>query len=214
MQRVMPDWATIASLATAATTLALALATFASVRSANRAARAAEQALAISIRPLLAPSRLEDPMQKVGFIDEHWMQVPGSGGAADATAAAVYFVMSLRNTGNGIAVLHGWRFHTDDVGHMQDHSALEDFHRLTRDIFVSPGDIGFWQGALRDPSTEEFATAREVVSARRRFLIEVLYGDNEGGQRTVTLFGMRPRSDGGWLVTTARHWNIDRANPR
>jgi hypothetical protein len=210
----MPDWATVASLATAGTTLVLAFATFASVRSANRAARAAERSLAISIRPLLAPSRLEDPAQKVGFIDDHWVQVPGSSGVADATEQAIYFVMSLRNTGNGIAVLHGWRFHTEDVGRMREHSSLEDFHRLTRDIYVSPGDIGFWQGALRDPATAEFAAAGEAIQSRRRFLIELLYGDNEGGQRTITLFGMTPRSDSGWLVTTARHWNVDRADPR
>ena len=211
----MPDWATIASLVTAATTLVLAIATFASVRSANRAAQAAERSLAISIRPLLAPSRLEDPAQKVGFVDEHWVRVPGSGGAAEVTDEAIYFVMSLRNTGNGIAVLHGWRFHTEDVGRMRDHSPLEEFHRLTRDIYVSPGDIGFWQGALRDPVTAEFATARQTIQERRRFLVELLYGDNEGGQRTITLFGMRPGTDGGaWFVTTARHWNIDRPNPR
>lgn len=210
----MPDWATIASLTTAATTLVLAFATFASVRSANRAAHAAERSLAISIRPLLAPSRLEDPTQKVGFIDEHWVHVPGSHGVADVTDEAIYFVMSLRNTGNGIAVLHGWRFHEEDAQRIREHSPLGDFRRLTRDIYVSPGDIGFWQGALRDPATPEFATARDIVQSRRRFLIELLYGDNEGGQRTITLFGMRPWSDGGWFVTAARHWNIDRADPR
>ena len=39
----MPDWATISSLATAGGTLVLAVATFASVRSANRAAHSAER---------------------------------------------------------------------------------------------------------------------------------------------------------------------------
>jgi len=39
------DWVTISSLATAGGTLVLALATFASVRSANRSARVAEMAL-------------------------------------------------------------------------------------------------------------------------------------------------------------------------
>ena len=52
------DWASIASLATAAGTLVLAVATFAAVRSANRAARAAEQSLLVGLRPLLVPSRL------------------------------------------------------------------------------------------------------------------------------------------------------------
>jgi len=59
------DWASVASLATAAGTLVLAVATFASVRSANRAARAAEQSLLAGLRPLLVASRLHDDTQKV-----------------------------------------------------------------------------------------------------------------------------------------------------
>ena len=109
----MPDWATIASLSTAGATLVLAFATFASVRSGNRTARAAERSLQVSLRPLLGPSRLQDPTQKVGFADDHWVQVPGSGGAADVTESAIYLVMSLRNVGSGIAVLHGWTMDLD-----------------------------------------------------------------------------------------------------
>jgi hypothetical protein len=61
----MADWAIISSLATAGGTLVLAAATFASVRSANRAARVAERTLLIQLRPLLMPSRLEDPTEKI-----------------------------------------------------------------------------------------------------------------------------------------------------
>ena len=50
-----PDWATIASLATAGGTLVLAVSTFASVKSANRAARAAERSLLAGLRPLPMP---------------------------------------------------------------------------------------------------------------------------------------------------------------
>ena len=71
------DWVAASSIATAAATLVLALATFAAVRSANRAARVAEQSLLASLRPLLAPSRLDDPPQKVGFADDRWFRVPG-----------------------------------------------------------------------------------------------------------------------------------------
>ena len=41
----MNDWTTVSSLATGVGTLVLAVATFASVRSANRAAHAAERSL-------------------------------------------------------------------------------------------------------------------------------------------------------------------------
>jgi hypothetical protein len=210
----MPDWATIASLATAGSTLVLAVATFASVRSGNRTARAAERSLQANLRPLLGPSRLQDPSQKVGFGDNHWVQLPGGGGVAEVTDGAIYMVMSLRNAGNGIAVLHGWTLTTDTPSGNPQHSDLSAFRRLTRDIYVQAGDLGFWQGALRDPGAPEFAATRVAIQARRRLVIELLYGDYEGGQRTISLFSLIPRDDGGWMVSVARHWNIDRADPR
>jgi len=210
----MPDWSTIASLATAGTTLVLAFATFASVRSGNRTARAAERSLQISLRPLLGPSRLQDPVQKVGFADEHWVQVPGGCGVADVTDDAIYLVMSLRNSGNGIALLHGWTFLPERPLANPNHSDLDAFHRLTRDITVPAGDLGFWQGAFRDPASPEFVSARAALQARQRVVIELMYGDHEGGQRTISLFSLIPRDDGRWMVSVARHWNIDRADPR
>src|SRR5271165_3707708 len=51
------DWVVISSLATAAGTLVLAVATFSAVRSSSRSARIAEAALQEQRRPLLAPSR-------------------------------------------------------------------------------------------------------------------------------------------------------------
>jgi len=71
------DWATISSLATAGGTLVLAVATFASVRSANRAARTAERSLLAGLRPLLVPSRLQDSEQKVYFAGGAHVIVPG-----------------------------------------------------------------------------------------------------------------------------------------
>ena len=210
----MLDWATIASLVTAATTLVLAFATFASVRSATRTARAAERSLQVSLRPLLMPSRLQDPVQKVGFADDHWVHVPGGGGVADVTDSAIYLVMSVRNTGNGIAVMHGWTLQTERQLGVGTHSDLAAFRRLTRDLYVSAGELGFWQGAFRDPADPAFASLRQAIEARRRLFIELLYGDHEGGNRTVSLFGLSSRDDGGWFVTVARHWNVDRADPR
>ncbi|MGZ4708036.1 MAG: hypothetical protein ACXWBN_04765, partial [Acidimicrobiales bacterium] len=61
----MADWQTISSLATAGGTLVLAVATFVSVRSSNRSARVAEQALLTGMRPLLVTSLSDDPIQKV-----------------------------------------------------------------------------------------------------------------------------------------------------
>jgi hypothetical protein len=209
----MADWVTISSLATAGGTLVLAGATFASVRSANRAARVAELSLLAGLRPLLVPSHLDDPPQKVGFIDGKWFHVAGGGGAAEATDEAIYLVLALRNVGAGIAVLHGWRMQTG-IRVDRDRPELDGFQRLTRDIYVAAGDTGFWQGSLRDPATDEFAEVRRAIEAGDPLTIDVLYGDHEGGQRVITRFGLTQREDGTRIAAAGRHWNVDRPDPR
>ncbi len=210
----MADWVTISALATAGGTLVLAGATFASVRSANRAARVAEESLLAGIRPLLMPSRLEDAPIKVSFVDEHHARVPGSGGIAEATGAAIYLAISVRNAGNGIAVLHGWGVELDSPITQTESPPLDAFRRLTRDIYIAAGDVSFWQGALRDPAEPEFARLGELITARERIVLDLLYGDHQGGQRVISRFSLLPRDDGGWLAVVARHWNIDRPDPR
>jgi hypothetical protein len=213
----MADWVTISSLATAGGTLVLAVATFSSVRSANRSARVAERSLLAGIRPVLMPSQLEDARVKVGFVDDRWLYVPGGGGAAEVTAEAVYLAMSLRNVGNGIAVLHGWKFWPERMtGSAAAPPPVDEMHRLTRDIYIPTGQVGFWQGVFREPASEEFTAAADAIAGRVPVSIDVLYGDHEGGQRTITRFGMTPRQgeDTTWVVSAARHWNIDRDDPR
>jgi hypothetical protein len=208
------DWVTISALATAGGTLVLAAATFSSVKSANRAARVAERSLLAGLRPVLMPTRLDDPTQKISFSDGKWLAPPGGQGAADTSDQAVYLTFGLRNAGSGIAVLHGWRLQLERPSGDVTAPAPAEFTRLTRDIYVPAGDVGFWQGTFRDPSSPEFAAAAKAINARRDLFVYVLYGDNEGGQRTVSLFSMLPRDDGAWMVTVARHWNIDRDDPR
>jgi hypothetical protein len=210
---VAVDWVAVSSIITAGATLVLAVATFASVRSANRAARIAERSLLAGLRPLLAPTRLEDPPQKVGFADDRWFLVPGSGGIAEATDDAVYFAIALRNVGSGIAVLHGWFLHPEIALGTTDHAPVEDFRRLVRDLYIAPGETGFWQGAFRDREDPAFAAARAAVEEPRRLSIDILYGDHELGQRSITRFALTPREDR-WLASVARHWNVDRPDPR
>jgi hypothetical protein len=208
------DWVAVSSIATAGATLVLAFATFAAVRSANRAARTAERSLLAGLRPVLIPSRPEDPAQKVGFSDDRWFLVPGNGAIAEVTDEAVYLAIAVRNVGSGIAVLHGWLLRTEVQTVMTGHAPVEDFRRLTRDLYIAPGEIGFWQGAFRDPEEPGFAAAREAVEDPRRIAVEVLYGDHELGQRSITLFLLTPRESGKWITSVARHWNVDRPDPR
>ena len=214
------DWVTISALLTGVGTLVLAIATFASVRSANRAARTAERAMQQQIRPLLFPSRLSDDTLKVTYSDQHWVSVPGGQGIAEATPDVVYLAMSLRNVGSGMGVLDSWmvepRLTSSEI--RPDHAPLEQFRRLTRDLYVPPGDVFFWQGALRDPGEPIFTDISKAVAEEVPLTVELLYGDDEGGQRTITRYSWLPhRGEAGtlvWLATVSRHWNIDRADPR
>lgn len=208
----MADWSTISSLATAGGTLVLAVATFAAVRSSNRAARANERALLAGIRPVLVASRLQDPPEKVGFLDDKWLKVDGGHAAAETSDDAVYLAIALRNVGNGLAVLDRWDLYPDRQ--RGDARAPDSFHRLTRDLYVPAGDLGFWQGAIRDAEDPMFDVARQAILARQPMTIDLLYGDHEGGQRTITRFGILPRDDGRWIASVGRHWNLDRDDPR
>ena len=216
----MADWVTISALASAGGTLVLAGVTVASVRSANRAARVAEQSLLAGQRPLLVPSRAEDPTLKVSFSDDVWFSVAGGQGMAKVTDEAVYFVIDIRNVGTGIAVLHGWHLVPELVferGAHVDPPPLEGFTTLTRDLYVAPGDVGFWQGSFRDPADEAYREARRAVEARQRIGVDILYGDFEGGQRMISRFMLSPHQteDGvRWHAAVGRHWSVDRPEPR
>jgi len=208
------DWATISSLATAGGTLVLAVATYASTRSANRAARVAERALLAGLRPVLVQSRLDDPANKIGFADNKWLRIEGGGATLEITDDVIYMAMSLRNVGAGIGVLHGWHVRLEPLPNIDAPARPEDFRMLGRDLYVPPGDIGLWQGAIREVGDEQRQGLVERVAARERFGIDLLYGDHEGGQRAITRFSIIPRADDGWLCSTVRHWNLDRDDPR
>jgi len=209
------DWATIAQLGTAAGTLVLAAATFASVRSANRSTRLAERSLLTQLRPLLLPSRLEDPPEKVGFADDHWVRVPGGRAVAEVAGEAVYLAMTVRNVGTGLAVLNRWQLHAGRMVGVSDQPDPHGFRRLTRDLYISAGDRGFWQGTYRDPSDPAFAEVVDVIKRREAFTIDMLYGDAEGSQNILTRFVVVPASnEDTWITSVSRHWNLDRPNPR
>jgi hypothetical protein len=206
------DWVTISALATAGGTLALAGATYGAVRSGNRAARAAELSLLTQLRPLLIQSSPGDPPLRAGFMDGVGVTAPGEGAGVEVLDGRVYIVVSLRNVGPGIAVLHGGHVTPDRLSAAADHTALDRFQRLTRDIYIPPGKIGFWQVAFRDPGQERDEIAEAI--ALGSFGVEILYGDYEGGQRMISRFGLMREADDTWIVAANRHWQVDRTDPR
>ena len=210
----MTNWVMISALTTGGGTLILASATFASVRSANRASRAAERSLLSGLRPLLMVSRTEDPTLKVGFADNHFVQLPGGSATAEVTDEAIYLTMSVRNVGNGMAILHGWRVELSTELSNFTRPEVNEFHRLTRDLYVAVGDVSFWQGALRDPTEAEFTEVAVRIKERQRMFVDILYGDHLGGQRVISRFILIPRNDGTWFSSVGRHWNVDQPEPR
>jgi hypothetical protein len=208
-----------AQLATAVGTLVLAMATFRAVRSANRAARVAEQALLLGLRPLLVPSRLDDTPQKVLYGDGKIEVIQGGRAVAEVDSGNVYLGISLRNAGRGIAVLHGWHFLAGQAP-IDGHPPVEDFHPHMRDILIAPNDIGFWQAAFREPDNDpQYGDAIAAVRSGDMLTIDVLYGDHEGGQRAISRFSLVPRTlpdsdERTWIASVVRNWNIDRPDPR
>lgn len=209
------NWTTVSALATGVGTLVLAAATFASVRSSNRSARIAEVALQEQRRPILAPSRLEDPVQKVMFVDGHWLRAAGGHAVAEHVDGSVYLAISLRNVGSGIGVCQGWAV-WPGLGTSSErfsHGNEEDFRAHTRDLYIPAGDIGIWQGALRNPDDPVRAAVVESIERREPISVELLYTDQAGLQRTITRFALVPAGDSR-LASVNRHWYLDRDGPR
>jgi hypothetical protein len=130
-----------------------------------------------------------------------------------------YMGMGIRNAGSGLAVIHGWRvdlppeFGSGELVRPD----VDAFRRQSRDLYIPAGDSGFWQGAIRDPADPDHSTILTAVRAGRRVLIDLLYGDYEGGQRTIARFSIAGHGDDDTKVRDAsvvRDWNVDGDDPR
>ncbi len=216
----MTDWVTLSSLATAGGTLVLAVATFSSVKSANRSARVAEQSLLIGLRPVLIPSREEEPAERLRFGDGEFIPVPGHGAGVAERNGHIYLGIGLRNGGSGLAVLHGWRARSREEGSPAPDP--DEFVRQQLDIYIPAGDSGYWQGAMRDRSVPGYAEVRSALARGEPIQVDLLYGDHEGGQRAIVRFMLAswPSDDGEeplpdtQRATLLRYFNVDGADPR
>jgi len=111
-------------------------------------------------------------------------------------------------------VLHGWHVWADQQTGRRDHLPPEEFRATTRDLLVPPGDVGLWQGAIRDREDEAHGHLARNVSERGNFALDLLYGDTAGEQRSITRFGIVAVGEDQWLGSMVRHWNLDRADFR
>jgi hypothetical protein len=223
MLPIAADWSTVSSLATGFGTLVLAVATFASVRSSNRSARIAEVALQEQRRPVLVPSRPEDPIQKIMFVEGHWVKAAGGRGVAEHDGS-IYLALSVRNVGSGLGVCQGWSVTAGQqtLRSSPHHTPEEQFRLQSRDLYIAGGDIGMWQGALRDRRDPTYQDIAEAIDRRDSISIELLYSDQVGDQRTISRFALTPFDERlengetrvGWFASVNRHWFLDRPGPR
>jgi hypothetical protein len=202
----MADWVTISSLATAGGTLVLAVATFASVRSANRAARVAERSLMVGLRPVLMPSRDSDVVEDVLFGGGHVVRTVPGRPSLEVVGEKVYMVLPLRNVGAGLAVLQAADVRIGRLLGNVEHRDLQHFHPLRRGLYVAPGDVGYWQRSWGEDRAQERDALRAAIAERTPITVDLLYADHEGGQRTITRFVALPGDDGGWVQSSSRHW--------
>ena len=210
------SWTTISALATAGGTLVLAIATFASTRSANRASRTAELAFQVGMRPVLFASRPDDQSQLIRWGDDHWADLGGGRAVMEEVDENLYMAMSIRNVGSGIAVLHGWRAKTMAASEALERPPIGEFRPQMRDLYVPPNDMSFWQAAIRDHDDPDGASLLQMVKTQEGILVDLLYSDHEGGQRTISRFHVTAREENPseWLCYVVRHWNLDRPDPR
>src|ERR1700722_4891107 len=190
----------IASITTAAGTLVLAVATFSATRSANRASRIAERSLLATLRPVLINTQLGDPQQKIGFADQHWVHLEGPGAIVEQGDDAIYLAFGLRNFGSGIGILQAWYPIAERVLGRAQHAPIEGFRAQTRALYVPPGGLGFWQGALRDPADPIYQGFAEAIKSRSAVTIDLLYSDMNGGQQAIATIVLDPMQEDRWMA--------------
>jgi hypothetical protein len=213
----MTDWA---AWGTSVGTLVLAGATFAAVRSSNRSSRLAERALLAGLRPVLTPSRAEEPAEHVQFADGRVFDVGAGHAMLRHEQAAIYLAIALRNVGAGMALLRGYHLEAesaelaaeDPLGVARHRRGdrppdLAGFAEQQRDLYIPPGDVGAWQAALRDPGDERYERVMAAIETDGRVTVDLLYTDHEGGQPTITRFVLLPAPEGRWRCDVAHHWS-------
>ena len=199
----MADAATIASLATAGGTLVLAIATFSATRSANHSARVAERALDLNLRPVLIPAHEWEPTERITFHDQIF-ELRSGFAAVQERDGNLYFAAQLRNVGAGIGVLTSWKLKADpSVPGQTDLSRPPDpthFVAQQRSLYVPPGDVGYWQGAIREGVTNrgDADALRRAIEAGGLLTLFLRYADLDGGHDTITRYSITPDDKGDW----------------
>jgi hypothetical protein len=163
---------------------------------------------------VLAPARVTDPPETVRFVEGRMITVAGGMAAVERDGENYYLVIPLRNVGSGLAVLQAWRLSTLQTRGDTPHAEPDEHRPQTRDLYVPAGDTSFWQGAVRAPDDPFREGLREAFLAGEMLTVDLLYGDHEGGQLTISRFILTREEDGHWRPGVVRHWVLEGVDPR
>ena len=182
-----------------------------SVRSANRAARTAGRSLLAGLRPLLMPGAAGSGPE--GDVAGPALRPPSRGASCRRGGRRCDLcgrhasqrrqrrrrparVVSQRRLGAGAADAH----------------AGGTVRRLTRDLHIPAGDVGFWQGAIRDPGDpypRSSSPRSQRTTDHRRYPLRRPQG------RPACHRSLRPHTvEDGYLLTSSRYRNLDQRDPR
>jgi hypothetical protein len=216
----MTAWLALADIGTAAGTVVLAAVTFIAVRASVRSTRIAERALLAGQRPVLAPAGPQDPAESVQFADGRVFPVGNGQALATRDADVIYLAIPLCNVGAGLAVLRGYQLSGEPASHVAEdprgparhlrgdiEPQPRTFSPQQRDLLISTRRAGFWQAALRDPQTLLHQEVAQAIDTGGRVTVDVLYGDHESGQPSITRFVLLPEG-GSWRCDATRHWSL------
>src|SRR5262249_57322695 len=115
-------------------------------------ARIADGAALVGQRRVTVRPRTQHPAEKAGWFDSHWAKVPGGGAYAEEADGNIYIAASVRNVGDGIAVIQGW---CPYVGLDPDRPRPEPggLRRQTRALYIPPSSL-----APRPPPLSTYVT--------------------------------------------------------
>ena len=142
--------------------------------------------------------------------------MPGHGGTFERSddGANFYLTMSLRNGGAGVAVIQAWGVFVGQTAALAEVPDVDGFRPQLRDMYVPAGEAGFWQGAIRGRDDPHHAILTDALARNDTVMVDLLYGDYEGGQRTVTRFRLYSPADDNQRVEVLRVWVLDGIDPR
>jgi hypothetical protein len=124
-----------------------------------------------------------------------------------------YRALALRHGGAGLAVIHGWHVEPAGASPGMPPPDLDDFRPQQRDLYVPSDRTGFWQAAIRAPDDPVYQPMRARVEAGERVMVDVLYGDYEGNQRSIARFGLattggQREGDYSERADVLRYWDL------